>query len=318
MNPRELLCITGPTASGKGALSLELARRRGAVVLSCDSMKVYRGIDVAAAKPTAEACSGVDVRLMDLCDPWEAYNASRYVADAETVLREADAAGRPALLCGGTSLYLKALTEGLVQGPAADRDLRARLEAEAAEQGSGALHQRLARLDPEAANRIHENDLRRIVRALEVVELTGEPLSGRQSHFGRPRTDLKRRLLVLGRERDDLARRINQRVDHMFDSGLVAECERLVAGPQLPQREVCQALGTREVLGWIEAGSRAADLDGVREKIKTNTRRFARRQLTWLRGHFPDARWLELGVVTSMEELADRVLADHGGLLEGR
>ncbi len=314
--PRQLLCITGPTASGKGGLAFELARRTGALVLSCDSMKVYRGIDVATAKPSAAALAGIDVRIIDVADPWERYNASRFVDDAERALAEADAAGRPALLVGGTSLYLKALTEGLLDGPEADPELRARLEAEAARDGTPALHARMAAADPGSGARIHQNDLRRIVRALEVLEKTGRPISELQNHFGRRREDLRRTLIVLGREREDMDGRIEARIDRMVEEGLLAESERLAALPQGLGREARRALGTREVLDWIEAG-RAEPFEEVITRVKTHTRRFARRQLTWMRGHFDDAEWLELQPTTRAEELADRVLARHAALLGG-
>jgi tRNA dimethylallyltransferase len=311
---QELLCIAGPTASGKGALALELARRTGALVIVCDSMKVYRGIDVATAKPDAEARAGLDLRVIDVCDPWDRYDASRFVADALAALDEARTAGRPALLCGGTALYLKALTEGLIEGPGADPELRARLEAFAAERGVSALHARLRDADEAAAARIHPNDLRRIVRALEVRELTGRPISAQQDHFGGARPGIARTLVVLGRERTDMDRRIDARVRRMFEAGIVEECERLRALPRPLGREARRALGTREVLDWIEAGREEPER-AVLERVQTHTRRFARRQLTWLRGHFADARWIEVGEGTTTGELAARVQSAHGGLL---
>lgn len=273
------MAIVGPTGSGKARLAVAAARAAGARLLSCDSMKVYRGLDVGTAKPPPAWREGVEWHGLDLVWPWESFNASRFVALFEELLLPPE---RPLLLSGGTMLYLKAATEGLGAAPPRDEALRARLRAEAEAVGGGALHARLTEVDPETAARVHENDLRRIVRALEVFELTGQPQSSYHGQFGQTRADLDRVVFVVEREREDMDRRIDLRVEKMFDAGWVEECERLLAEPRGVSREAGQALGYRQIFAWLEAG-RPNALEELVATIQTATRRFARRQLTWLR-----------------------------------
>ena len=273
-------------------LAVAAARATGAILLSCDSMKVYRGMDAGTAKPSASAREGVDWRGLDLVDPWESYDANRFRGLFEEVLGEARERGRPLVLAGGTMLYLKAATEGLGETPPRDEALREALTARAELEGTGALHRELARCDPDAAGRIHPNDLRRLVRALEVHARSGRPLSSFQGQFGQVRPDLDRVVLVVQRERDDMKRRIDARVARMVRAGWIEECERLRADPRGISAEARQALGYRQLLDWLEAG-RAEPLDHVVARIQTGTRRFARRQLTWLR-HVAGAQVLEV------------------------
>lgn len=280
----------GPTAAGKARLAVEAAARAGAILLSCDSMKVYRGMDVGTAKPPrAERPAW---RGLDLVDPWERFDASRFRDLFETVAAEARAEGRPVLLSGGTMLYLKAATEGLCAAPSRDPELRARLEAEAEAAGSEALHARLSRSDPAAAARIHPRDRRRLVRALEVLDLTGQPLTSLQGQFGQVRADLSRRVLVVRRARDDMDRRIDERVDRMLAAGWIEECQRLLAEPRGISREARQALGYGDLFDWLEGGAEQP-LEAVAARIKTATRRFSRKQLTWLK-RLPDAEPLDM------------------------
>ena len=281
-----VVAVMGPTASGKARLSLAAADAVGATLLSCDSMKVYRRMDVGTAKPAPELRArwvGVDV-----VEPWESYDADRF-CQAFDAARQV---GRPLLLSGGTMLYLKAATEGLVEVPSDDA-VRARLEHEAETQGSGVLHARLAQVDPPAAARIHPNDQRRIVRALEAFEISGQPLTAFQGQFGGLRRGLARRVFVVRRSREDMKARIDVRVDRMLEQGWVDECRRLLADPHGVSREGRQALGYRELFAWLEGGE-AEPLEDVVTRIKTATRRFARKQLTWLK-KLPDAEFLDVG-----------------------
>ncbi|GIW71310.1 MAG: tRNA dimethylallyltransferase [Planctomycetota bacterium] len=310
------LFIVGPTASGKSGLALRVAQRLGGEVLSVDSMKVYRRMDIGTAKPRGASTAGVPIHLIDLVEPWESMSVARFCAAARQVEAEVRARGRLPVFAGGTALYVRALTEGLFEGPAADPELRAALRAEAARHGPGALHARLAALDPVAAARLHPNDLRRVIRALEVHAKTGHPISELQRQWqDAPRPD--RMLVGLRWERSALAARIEQRVDRMFAEGLVEEVRRLRAEPRGLSPQAAQALGYRELLAWLEEGEREP-LAELAARIKRNTRRFARRQLNFF-SHLPDIHWIGVDASTEPDRLADEVcerfLAACGGRL---
>jgi tRNA dimethylallyltransferase len=290
---RKIVVLVGATASGKARLALEASRDARAEILSCDSMKVYRGMDVGTAKPDGGARASVTWHGLDLVEPHERFDASAWVALAERVLDSARERRVPVLVTGGTVLYVKALTEGLFEGAPRDSETRAKIRAEAEEKGLEALHARLASVDPEAARRIHRNDLRRIERALEVHTLTGKPISALQAQFGRVRDGHERTVFALAHRREDLDRRINRRVDRMMAQGWLDEVRKLAARPGGISREAAQALGYRELLAWVAEGEKGS-LDEVVEKIKTNTRRFARRQLNWLRHHVEGLRVLDV------------------------
>ena len=304
-----MVAIVGPTASGKARLAAAAARAAGLPLLSCDSMKVYRGLDVGTAKPPAELREGLEWRGIDVADPWESFDARRFVALFEECLAEARAAGRPLLLSGGTMLYLKAATEGLADAPPRSPDVRARLEAEAVAEGSPALHRRLVELDAPTAARVHPNDLRRIVRALEVHEVSGRPLSSFHGQFGAVRCDITRTVLRVARERPDMDRRIDERVERMIGAGWADECEALLGDPRGISPEARQALGYRQLFEWLAAGrSGSSARDAVVARIQTATRRFARRQLTWLR-KLPDVEVLSTHERQDPTEHLGRVLA---------
>ncbi|MCA8923257.1 MAG: tRNA (adenosine(37)-N6)-dimethylallyltransferase MiaA [Planctomycetes bacterium] len=285
-----VVAVMGPTGGGKARLARAAAERTGAQLVSCDSMKVYRGLDVGTAKPAVEE-RGL-WRAVDCVDPWERYDAQRFRQECDAVFSEARAAGRPVLLSGGTMLYMRAATEGLDAGLPRDDALRAELVEEATRLGDAALHARLAAVDPRAAQRIHPNDRRRVVRALEVYTLTGAALSDAQQSWGRVRPGIARRVFGVARARVDMDARIDARVDRMFEAGWLDECRRLRSEPRGLSREARQALGYRELFAWIEGGEREP-LAEVRAAIKTHTRRFARKQLTWLRRLGDEVTWLE-------------------------
>jgi len=229
--PDPLIVITGATASGKSAVAVLLAERLGGEVVSADSMQVYRGMDIGTGKPDAEARRRVPHHLIDVAWPWEGFSAQRFVEEAEAAIADIRRRGRVPLVVGGTVLYIRALTEGLFDGPSADWALRNRLIAEAEQRGTAHLHRRLAQVDPAAAAAIHVNDLRRIVRAIEVFEKTGTPISEQQRQFDRPGVERQRRLFILDRDRADLYARINARVDRMMAAGWLDETRRLLGGP---------------------------------------------------------------------------------------
>jgi len=285
----EVFVLTGPTASGKSELGVVLAERLGAEILSLDSMKVYRRMDIGTDKPSPADRARVPHHLIDLREPWEGYTVHEYVRDAVAIAREVASRGRRVLFEGGTPLYLKALLEGLFEGGEPDYELRRRLVAEARECGTAQLHARLASVDERAASRIHPNDLRRIVRALEVYERTGQPISALQTQFGRRREWLEAHLVAIARPREELVARIRARVDRMLRAGWLEEARALLSLGRELSPQATGALGYRELWAHLRG---ELDLDSARERIVSETRRFVRRQLTWLRS-FGDLIWVE-------------------------
>jgi len=289
MNPdifRQTLMLTGPTGSGKSALGVTLAERLGAEIVSMDSMTLYRGMDIGTAKPDAEQRRRVPHHLLDVYDPWESASVADWLERAAACCRDIESRGRRVLFVGGTPLYLKTLLGGLFDGPPANAEVRDRLAQEAEQLGRPALHERLARVDPETARRLHPNDLRRVVRALEVWELTGQPLSRWQGQWAKAAPGPENRCLWLDRPRDELYRRIDARVEQMVAAGLVEEVRDLRQLPQPISREASQALGYKEMFDYLDG--RASLAETIRQ-IQTRSRQFAKRQLTWFR-HIPACR----------------------------
>jgi tRNA dimethylallyltransferase len=297
--------LSGPTASGKTRIGIKLAERLGAEILSLDSMAIYRRLDIGTAKPSAEERQRVPHHLIDLVEPHEEFSLASYIAAAERQVAEIRSRGREPLFVGGTPLYLKALLRGIFEGPPADWPLRRQLETEIEQQGCEALHRRLAAVDPEAARRLHPNDARRIIRALEVYEKTGQPISRLQRQFevGRPAEAC--RVFVLQWPRPELHCRINQRVDAMLAAGLVEEVRSLVASGQQFSRTASQALGYREVFEHL-AGQR--DLAETIELVKTRTRQFAKRQETWFRS-LSECRPIAMASERSIDDVVEEILA---------
>jgi tRNA dimethylallyltransferase len=288
------LVLTGPTGSGKSSLALELAPRLNAEIVAMDSMTLYRGMDIGTAKPTPQDRERVPHHLLDMLDPWQSASVAWWLDKAARCVEDIEARGKRPLFVGGTPLYLKALLFGLFEGPPADIALRRRLTEEARSEGGDTLHRRLAQIDPAAAARLHPNDTRRIIRALEVWELTGAPISqwqrqwpvvGRQSSgdSGQDSALVEGTvpaILCLDRPRPELYGRINRRVEEMFAAGLVEEARSLRAAPRGLSDQAAQALGYKEVLAHLDA---KADLAQTVALVQTRTRNFAKRQLTWFR-----------------------------------
>ena len=280
-----LVLVLGPTASGKSRLALELASRLGGEVVSADAMAVYRGMDIGTAKPAAAERQAVPHHLIDIFDPSEACNGSRWFALADHAVRDIHARGRLPLVAGGTPLYAKLLIEGISAGPPRDEVLRSELQARYRDGGAEALFAELVRIDPTYAATRHPNDERRIVRALEVWRLTGRPYSSFHTTDGVRRSDLRPLLLGLRWDRDELYRRIDARAQAMFDHGLVAEVAGL-RGRLSP--EAAQAVGYKEVLAHLEG---RCDLATAIATVCRNSRHLAKHQLTWYRG-WDDIVWL--------------------------
>jgi tRNA dimethylallyltransferase len=303
MNPfHRAIYLTGPTASGKTAVGVSLARRLGAEVIALDSMTLYRGMDIGTAKPTPGERGEIPHHLIDVLDPWQSASVADYRSWALKAIEEVEARGKRALFVGGTALYLKALLRGLFQGPGADPAVRLRLEREAEELGDEALHERLRNLDPAIAARLHPNDRRRIVRALEVIELTGEALSRLQVEHVCPAPP-EVPVLALDRPRAELHDRINRRVVMMFESGLVEEVRRLQAAARPLSSVAAQGVGYREVVEML-AGK--ASLAETIERVQIRSRQFAKRQATWFRGLVEVRHW-PVAADDRIEEVAARL-----------
>ena len=286
-----VLCLMGPTASGKTDLAVALHASLPVDIVSVDSVMVYRGMDIGSAKPEPAILARAPHRLVDILDPAEPYSAARFREDALREIRAIHAAGRVPLLVGGTMLYFRALFGGLSALPSADPAVRARLETEAAAQGWPALHARLAEVDPAAAARIHPNDPQRIQRALEVYELTGQPLSRLQStDAGEPLPYRFVKLAVAPAERSVLHERIARRFRQMLEAGLVEEVEGLYRRGDLhPGLPSIRAVGYRQVWQYL-AGE--LDREEMVERGIIATRQLAKRQFTWLRSE-TDVAWFD-------------------------
>jgi len=285
----DALVLTGPTCSGKTQLGIELAQRMDREIISMDSMAFYRQMDIGTAKPTLEQRQKIRHHLVDVLHPWESASVAWWLREAEVCCREIAGRGKKALFVGGTPLYLKALLFGLFDGPPSNVPLRKRLLEDVDGLGAAALHARLAERDPLAAQRLHPNDSRRVIRALEVFELTGKPMSTWQSQWREPPEQLNPDdlpIVWLDPPRPVLYDRINRRVEEMFSNGLVEEVKALaqLEKPMSPQAR--QALGYKEVFAFLEDQSSQAE---TIMRVQTRTRNFAKRQITWFR-HLPGCR----------------------------
>jgi tRNA dimethylallyltransferase len=278
-----LLAIIGATASGKSELALRLARKVGGEILSVDSMQIYRGMNIGTAKATEEQRREVRHHLIDVADPNEVFSAARFVELADGTIAEAKS---PLIATGGTPMYFKTLFEGLFEGPGADEQVRQRLRAL-----SGAeLHERLKRVDPAAAARIHPGDNKRLIRALEVFELTGKPISSLQREWEQDRPARHRTIWIgLTWDREELNRRINARVKEMIAAGWVEEVRGLLAKYCALSKTAAEATGYAELIDHV---SGRIKLDDAVEQIKIATRQLARRQMKWFR-RFRDVHWLD-------------------------
>ena len=299
--------IIGCTGCGKGAVGRVLAERLGGEIVSVDSMKVFRRMNIGTAKPSQKARRAVPHHLLDVAEPCEDFSVAEFAERAERVIADIHNRGRVVLAVGGTALYIKALTEGLFDGPSGDAETRARLQSEADEDGRAALHARLAAVDRVAAERIHPNDLRRIVRALEVFELTGRPISQLQTQWDTRRTTHEWRFIGLVRDRDQQSRRTNQRVNRMIEAGLVEEVCSLLADPLPMSTTARQAVGYAEIIEHLTGGLGLAD---AVEKIKINTRKLSKAQRTWFK-RFRDTRWFDVADDDTAEVVADRIMAER-------
>jgi tRNA dimethylallyltransferase len=299
-----LYFIIGCTASGKGSLGRELARRLGGQIVSVDSMKIYRRMDIGTAKCSLAVRAEIPHHCIDIVEPSESFSVAQFVARADRAVARIAAAGAVALAVGGTSLYIKALSEGLFEGPSADERARQHLRARAAAEGLAALHAELAAVDPEGAARIHPNDERRIVRALEVYHATGTPITALQRQWDSGARRYEAVFIGLRRDKADQGRRINSRAKMMLDAGLADEVAALLAEPGGLSGQAAQAVGYAEMIDYLKG---RCSLDEAFEQIKINTRRLAKKQRTWHR-RFAGVTWFDAAPDETPEALAARVI----------
>lgn len=282
------IAVVGPTATGKSDLAIRVAEELGGEVVNADAMQLYRGMDIGTAKVSVEERRGIPHHLLDVLDVTEAASVAAYQRDARAVVERLLAAGKVPVLVGGSGLYVQAVLDDL-RFPGTDPAVRARLEAEAAEAGAAAMHARLSRLDSAAAAAILPSNARRIVRALEVIELTGEPFSANMPRPGPPRYDTV--LIGVDREAAALDERVDQRVEHMFAAGLVDEVRALADRGLREGKTASRALGYQQVLAALDGDG---DFAAAAAATKQATRRFVRRQRSWFRRD-SRIRWFDGG-----------------------
>ena len=285
-----MLLILGVTASGKGRLAFDLAQSLHAEIISIDSMKVYRRMDIGTAKPSQEARRSIKYHLIDIVEPSNSFSVGAFRDSALYAIEQIKSRKKKIIAVGGTALYIKALLYGLFEGPGTNQQIRAELKARAQVQGLAELYCELTKIDPTAAERINPNDSKRIIRALEVYQLTGKPISSLQKQWDR--RDAKHDWTIIGlrREKTDASNRINKRVKRMIDAGLVDETKSLLAEEKPLSRQAQCAIGYAEIIEYING---KISLEDAIELIKKNTRRLAKNQRTWFKT-FKNVHWLDI------------------------
>ncbi|MGM0470744.1 MAG: tRNA (adenosine(37)-N6)-dimethylallyltransferase MiaA [Bacillota bacterium] len=313
MTQDPLVAIVGPTAVGKTKLSLELAARLNGEIISGDSMQVYRGMDIGTAKPTPEERQGIPHHMIDILDPKEDFSVADFQERVDELIPDIVAKEKLPLLVGGTGLYIKALIQGfLFPDMENDWELRERLEAEAEEHGTEYVHDKLKEIDPTLADKLHPNDLRRVIRGIEVYQQTSKTTTYYKKKAQERPPRYRAVKIGLRRKRDKLYERINQRVDLMMEDGLLEEVRELYKAGYDRELTSMQGLGYKELIGYFED---EYDLEEAVRLIKRNTRHFAKRQLTWFRKDeeihwFNPAEYQFADLVTEVEKLIKEELAD--------
>jgi tRNA dimethylallyltransferase len=303
----KLLCLLGPTAVGKTEIAIQLAQRLNAEIISVDSRQIYRQMDIGTAKPTPEEQQAARHHLIDCIDISQPFSVADYQSLADTAIADIQNRGNRVLLVGGAGLYFRVIVDGLFEGPGADPALRKRLEGEVAQFGVDALHDRLRVCDPESADRIHPNNIVRVIRALEVYELTGTPMSELQQQWHPEKQRYPFIAFGLTMPRVLLYCRILQRVDVMLANGLIAEVESLLAAGYGRDTIALRSFGYKELIAYLDGA--CTYLEAI-SQLKQNTRRFAKRQLTWFR---KDTRieWLDR---ESTPDIIENILGKIGDI----
>lgn len=284
--PERLLCIVGPTASGKTDLAIETCARIGGEVVSADSIQIYRGFDIGSGKPTAAERARAPHHLLDALEPSESIDAVRYAALAEGAIADVRARGKIPVLCGGTFFWVRALVLGLVDAPSANEEIRARHRTIVDEQGRAALHAELAKIDPKSADRLHPNDVVRVSRALEIHELSGRPMSEWHEEHGFRARKMDAVMIAPSTTPEELTARIERRAAAWLEGGFVEEVQRLIAEGHGDSRPM-GSVGYKEVRAFVRG---ELTREALLPAIVQSTRIFARRQRTWLKS--ADVEWL--------------------------
>lgn len=285
-----MILILGVTASGKGRLAFDLAQSLGAEIISIDSMKVYRRMDIGTAKPPLEARQSVKYHLIDIVEPSDSFSVAAFLDASSRAIEQIKSRKKKIIAVGGTALYIKALLYDFFEGPGTNQQIRAELKARAQAEGLAELYYELTRIDPVAAERINPNDSKRIIRALEVHQLTGKPISSLQKQWDR--SDAKHDWTIIGlrREKIDANGRINKRVKKMISAGFIDEVKALLAEEKPLSEQARCAIGYAEIIEYLNG---QISLEDAIELIKKNTRRLAKNQRIWFKT-FKDVRWLDI------------------------
>jgi len=285
-----MILILGVTASGKGRLAFDLAQSLDAEIISIDSMKVYRRMDIGTAKPPAEARQRIKYHLIDIIEPSDSFSVAAFLDAASEAIEQIKGRNKSVIAVGGTALYIKALLYGLFEGPGTNQQIRSELKTRAKEEGLAELYCELTNIDPVAAERINPNDSKRIIRALEVYQLTGKTISSLQKQWDRSDTKHNWTIIGLRREKTDTSGRINKRVKKMIVAGFVDEVKSLLAEEKPLSRQARCAIGYAEIIEYLNG---RISLEEATELIKKNTRRLAKNQRTWFKT-FKNVHWLDI------------------------
>ena len=299
---KQHILILGVTASGKGRLAFGLAKSLGAEIISIDSMKVYRRMDIGTAKPPKEARAQIQYHLIDVVEPSESFSVGTFLDLAYEAMEKIKRRNKPVIAVGGTALYIKALLYGLFEGPGSNEQIRAELRLRAEAEGLEQLYHQLETIDPTAAERINPNDSKRIIRALEVYKLTGKPISSFQNQFNAEEPLQKWTIIGLRMEKTDANSRINKRAKKMIAAGLVDEVKSLLAEDKPLSKQARCAIGYAEIIDHLKGKN---SLEEAIELIKKNTRRLAKNQRTWFKT-FKNVNWLDIDAEESAEKILNR------------
>jgi len=301
MSRPEIIFIVGPTAVGKSRVAVELAKKINAEIISCDSMQIYKGMDIITSCPPAKLRRDVPHHLVSVVVPQREFNVTQYRRTALGALHRIIKKGKPVIFVGGTGLYMSVLIDGIFIGGGEDRLLRSRLYRLAEKKGSSYIYKKLVKVDPDAASRIHPNDRKRIVRALEVYQSTGKPISVLQRQRRGLAGDYDIKSFYLDLNRQEIYRRINSRLQDMFEDGLIKEVKRLLEIRLSRTARSC--LGIKEISDYL--GGRR-DLESTKERIKRNTRNYAKRQISWFRRD-KRIQWIKIKKSDSPKEIAKNI-----------
>jgi tRNA dimethylallyltransferase len=299
-----MIIILGVTASGKGRLAFELAKRLNAEIISIDSMKIYRRMNIGTAKPPIQARQEIPYHVIDVVEPSESFSVAKFLSLADESIQQIKDKNKPIIAVGGTALYLKALLYGIFEGPGENEQIRNRLRKKADDNGLNILYKELTQIDPEAAQNISSSDAKRIIRALEVFELTGRPISSMQKQFDSKTTRHNWTIIGLQRDKEIESMRINARVKKMMDEGLLGEVESLLAEDKPLSKQARCAIGYNELINHLNG---QGSLEEAVEDIKKNTRRLAKGQRTWFK-RFNNVNWLDVKENENFKETLARAL----------